>query len=130
MAPHLDGERIRYVGSADHAMKNALCGGALALLHLIQCHEAFGLTIIEANACGTPVIATANGAVPELVQADETGRIVATVDDAVQAVASLGDISRARCREWVSSRFTVDLMAKGYLDVYDRILRAAKKGSR
>lgn len=122
IAPHLDGDRVRFVGPADQARKNALLGGALSLLHLIQYHEAFGLTVIEANACGTPVVATARGSIPELVRNGETGWIVGGVDDAVDAVASLGEISRARCREWVASRFTVTHMARGYLNVYDRVL--------
>lgn len=125
IAPHLDGERVRFVGPADHAAKNALCGGALALLHLVQYHEAFGLTIVEANACGAPVIAIGRGSVPELVRHGETGWIVDGVDDAVEAVASLGGLSRARCREWVATRFTVEQMARGYLDVYGRILAPA-----
>ncbi len=120
--PHIDGVNIRYVGNAGPAERNRLLGGAKALLHLIKFDEPFGLSVAEAMLCGTPVIAFSRGSMPELIQDGQTGFLVNDVDEAVKAVAQIGNLSRADCRQWVAGRFTQDQMVEGYLDVYDRIL--------
>lgn len=122
VAPHLDGDRVRYVGSVGPAERDRLLGGASALLHLINFDEPFGLSMIEAMACGTPVIATPRGSVPEVVDDGKTGAIVRDVDEAVRAVASVDALRRADCRRMVEERFSVDRMVDGYLAVYERVL--------
>ncbi|HWE62503.1 MAG TPA: glycosyltransferase family 4 protein [Chloroflexota bacterium] len=115
--PHLD-EHIRFVGPANLQQKAKLYAGARAFLHLITYDEAFGLTMVEAMACGCPVIAVRRGSVPELIVDGETGFIVRDVDGAVDAVARLDSIDRAACRRRVEERFTVDRMVEGYEAVY------------
>ncbi len=124
IAPHLDGDRVTYVGSVGPRERDALLGGAYALLHLINFAEPFGLSMVEAMACGTPVIATRRGSVPEIVADGETGCIVAPGDlpAAMAAVERAGSLERARIRTHVAQRFTVDSMVEGYLRVYDHIL--------
>jgi glycosyltransferase involved in cell wall biosynthesis len=113
--PHIDGRRIEYVGEADAAMKNALLGGARALLFPIQWHEPFGLIMIEAMACGTPVVALPGGSVAEVV--GDGGVVCDSIDDMVRVVREL-DVPPLRCRKRVESRFTVEAMARQYARVY------------
>jgi glycosyltransferase involved in cell wall biosynthesis len=121
VAPHL-GEQIRFVGPADLEQKAKLYAGAGAFLHLITYDEAFGLTMVEAMACGCPVIGVRRGSVPELVVDGETGFIVDGVDGAVQAVGRLEEIGRAACRQRVEERFTVERMVEGYEAVYRKLI--------
>jgi glycosyltransferase involved in cell wall biosynthesis len=120
--PHLDDERVRYVGSVGPEERDRLLGSAAALLHLVEFAEPFGLVMIEAMACGTPVIATPLGAVPEVVDDGRTGFLVADVDAAVAAVERIDELDRAACRERVVQHFSVDRMVEGYLEVYRRVL--------
>ena len=120
--PHLDGDRVRYVGSAGPEQRDALLGGALALLHPIQFNEPFGLSVIEALACGTPVIAFPRGALPELIRDGEHGFLVEDVDAAVDAVSRIGALDRTACRAWVEQRFSVERMVDDYLRVYADVL--------
>jgi len=85
-------------------------------------YEGFGNAIVEALACGTPVIATNRGSMPELIEDGVTGFLVDSVDGAVDAIARIGEIDRAACRAAVSARFTVDRMADRYLDLYRSLL--------
>ena len=121
--PHLDGERIRFLGSVGPEERDEVLGGADALLHLVRFAEPFGLSMVEAMACGTPVIATALGAVPEVVSDGRTGFLVADVDAAVRAVGRLGEIDRSDCRARVEEHFSVDRMVEGYLEVYRQLCR-------
>jgi glycosyltransferase involved in cell wall biosynthesis len=123
VAPRLDGDRVRYVGSVGPAERGELLGGADALLHLINFNEPFGLSMIEAMACGTPVIARPRGSVPEIVRHQETGYIVDDLDEAVAAVGRLGEISRERARRHVEERFSRERMVENYIRVYKEILR-------
>lgn len=123
--PRLDGRRIRYVGSVGPTERNELLGRASALLHLINFDEPFGLSMVEAMACGTPVIATGRGSVPEIVCDGETGAIVSDLDAAVRAVETVDALRRSDCRRAVERRFTVERMVDGYLDVYRRVLEEA-----
>ncbi len=119
--PHLN-ERVRYVGSVGPAERDRLLGGATALLHLIHFGEPFGLSMVEALACGTPVIATRRGSVPEIVQDGVNGFTVHNVDEAVRAVEKLGEVSRARVREYAEAHFSRERMVRDYLRVYEKIL--------
>jgi glycosyltransferase involved in cell wall biosynthesis len=116
--PHLDGDRVRYLGPVGPQERDELLGSADALLHLVSFAEPFGLTMLEAMACGTPVIATPLGAVPEVVADGVTGWLVDDVDAAVRAVARLDELDRADCRVRVERHFSVEQMVDGYLEVY------------
>jgi glycosyltransferase involved in cell wall biosynthesis len=123
IAPRVDGRQIEYVGQVDHAAKNALLSSARALLFPIQWEEPFGLVMIEAMACGTPVLALRGGAVEEIVRDGVNGWICRDVPDLADHLAS-GLPKAAACRDFVAEHFSARRMAKDYLDVYDRGLRA------
>ena len=125
----LDGERIRYIGSIGPERRDTLLGGALALLHPIAFEEPFGLSVVEAMACGTPVIAFRRGSMPELVGHGETGFLVETVEDAVDAVRQIRSIDRRGCRRWVEQGFTSARMVDDYVRVYEQVLARASVGS-
>jgi glycosyltransferase involved in cell wall biosynthesis len=117
--PHVDGDQIEYVGAADFATKNELLSHARALLFPIEWLEPFGLVLIEAMACGTPVLAFAGGSVEELVVGGVNGWICADADDMAGRIRSLA-IDPAGCRAFVEANFSVARMTDGYLDVYER----------
>ena len=122
---HCDGERIRYHGAVGGEARLKALGGAAALLHLIDFDEPFGLSVIEAMACGTPVIAVKRGAMPELIDDWGTGFLIDRADPvaaAVHAVARLDQIDRAACRAAVAARFSVERMAADYIALYRQIL--------
>jgi glycosyltransferase involved in cell wall biosynthesis len=121
--PHVDGRNIEYIGEADAPAKDALLGGARALLFPIQWSEPFGLVMIEAMACGTPVVALTGGSFAEVV--GDAGILCESIDDMVRAVRTL-DVPPLRCRKRVESRFSVDAMARQYARLYS----AASKMSR
>lgn len=120
--PHIDGEQIVYLGPVGGERRTRALGGAKALLHLIGFDEPFGLSVIEAMACGTPVIAYARGSMRELIDHGVTGFLVESFDEAVEAIGRIGEIDRAACRRAVEARFTVDRMADHYLALYEQIL--------
>jgi glycosyltransferase involved in cell wall biosynthesis len=120
--PHVDGDQIVYLGPIGGERRTRALGGARALLHLIGFDEPFGLSVIEAMACGTPVIAYNRGSMPELIEHGVTGFLVDTFDEAVEAIGRIGEIDRAACRRAVEERFTVERMAQRYLELYERIL--------
>ena len=122
VAPAIDGDRVRYPGPVGGAERVRALGHARALLHLINFDEPFGLSIIEAMACGTPVIATRRGSMPELIEDGVTGFLVDTAEEAVAAIARIDEIDRAACRRAVEARFSVERMADDYLALYRRIL--------
>ena len=117
-----DGETVRYRGPVGGAERLRALGAARALLHLIDFDEPFGLSVVEAMACGTPVIAYARGSMPELIEHGVTGFLVDTLDQAVAAVERAGAIDRALVRQRVRARFSVDRMADAYIGLYRRIL--------
>lgn len=125
VAPHLDGERIVYHGAVGGAARVRALGGARALLHLINFDEPFGLSVIEAAACGTPTIAIRRGSMPELIDDCVTGFLVDSVDEAIAAVARAAAIDRAACRRAAEARFSVERMADDYLALYRRLLARA-----
>ncbi len=122
VAPAIDGTRVLYDGPVGGDVRVRTLGSARALLHLINFDEPFGLSVIEAMACGTPVIARNRGSMPELIEHGVTGFLVDDVEGAVRAVARLGEIDRAACRARVAERFTVDRMADRYLALYRTLI--------
>jgi glycosyltransferase involved in cell wall biosynthesis len=124
--PLLDDPLVNYVGEISEAKKAAFLGGAAALLFPIDWPEPFGLVMIEAMACGTPVIARPRGSVPEVVVPGVTGFIAETVDDFAVAVGRLGEIDRAACRRHVEQRFAVERMVEDYEAVYRRVARTSR----
>ena len=120
--PHLDNANVTYVGNVGPQQRNQLLGGASALLHPIGFDEPFGLSIIEAMACGTPTIAFNRGSMPELIEHGKTGFLVSDCAGAIAHVARINEIDRAQCRQTVENRFTVDRMVKQYIEVYKRII--------
>jgi glycosyltransferase involved in cell wall biosynthesis len=120
--PLLDDPIVDYIGEIGDADKSEFLGHAKALLFPIDWPEPFGLVMIEAMACGTPVIAYSSGSVPEVMEQGRTGFIVSDLADAVQAVRRLPELSRARCREVFEERFTAERMARDYVDVYEKLL--------
>src|SRR5207248_1510378 len=111
-----------FVGEADADTKRRLLRGALALINPIRWAEPFGMVMIEALACGTPVIATPHGAAPEIVEHGITGFLCTTDDEFLDAIARAPGLDRRHCRESVARRFSVERMVKGYLRVYHRLV--------
>jgi len=120
----LDQPGIEFVGEINDAQKGEFLGNASAYLFPIDWPEPFGLTMIEAMACGTPTIAFRRGSVPEVVDEGVTGSIVDDVKGAIQAVDRLEKIDRRLCRATFESRFTARRMAEEYVDIYERVARA------
>jgi glycosyltransferase involved in cell wall biosynthesis len=116
--PLLDHPLVTFVGEIGDADKNDFIGNAKALLTPIDWPEPFGLVIIEAFACGTPVIAYGHGAIPELIDEGETGFIVYDQEQAIAAARAVGQIDRRTCRETFERRFSAQVMARQYLQHY------------
>jgi glycosyltransferase involved in cell wall biosynthesis len=129
IAPHIDHERVTYVGSVNDAQKNELLGRALALLMPILWEEPFGIVMAEAMACGTPVLGLARGAVPEVIEHGVTGFVSDDLDALVGAVDRLGEIDRAACRARVERLFSDAAVTEAYLAVY-RDMLAVRAGHR
>ena len=121
LKPHIDGSFIEYVGEADLEMKNKLLGGSRGLLFPIQWSEPFGLVMIEAMACGTPVFALPGGSVPEIVRPGISGAIRSTAKGMADAVRNMRFPPNA-VRGWVEQEFSVDIMVQRYADLYQGIL--------
>ena len=120
--PLVDGERIVFHGPVGGAERQRALGQAHALLHLINFDEPFGLSVIEAMACGAPVIAVNRGSMPELITHGLSGFLVGTVDEAIAAVAKVKGLDRATVRREAERRFSVERMAEQYLALYRQIL--------
>jgi glycosyltransferase involved in cell wall biosynthesis len=121
--PYIDGQEIIYVGNTGPVDRNKLLGSAFALLHPISFEEPFGLSVVEAMVCGTPVVAFNRGSMSELIVNGKTGFLVNNVEEAVEAVNSVEYIDRRACTEWASLNFSRKQMVDGYLEVYGKILR-------
>jgi glycosyltransferase involved in cell wall biosynthesis len=124
--PLLSGPDVEFVGEIGERDKARFLGEAAALLFPIDWPEPFGLVMIEAMACGTPVIAFPRGSVPEVVQPGVTGWVVEGEDAAVAALESLAGFDRAACRRAFDQRFTAERMARDYLDLYGAAARIAR----
>ena len=122
IAPRVDGKRVAYVGPVAREDRAVLLGGADALLHLVNFEEPFGLSVVEAMACGTPVIASRRGAMPEIIQPHVNGFLVEDVADQWRAMDLLDTLDRRRVRESVVTRFGVERMVDDYLALYRRVL--------
>lgn len=122
--PQIDGRQIVYVGEVDDAKKNEILSGAKALLFPIEWEEPFGLVMLEALACGTPVIAFRRGAVPEVITDGVDGFICDDFEGMVEAVKRVESIDRRACRRTVETRFTVDHMVDRYEALYRSMLEA------
>ena len=121
--PHIDGDRVVYLGSVGPTDRGRVLGAAAALLHPIAFAEPFGLSVVESMACGTPVVAYRKGSMPEVVDEGVTGRLVDTVDEAVAALTGIGDIDRWACRARARQRFGADRMVDEYLRIYRKLGR-------
>jgi glycosyltransferase involved in cell wall biosynthesis len=119
--PQLDKGGVTYVGPVGPAERDALLGGALALLHLIGFAEPFGLSVVESLATGTPVIAYPLGSMPEIIRPGRTGFLVSDVAGAVEAVGRVGSLSRRACRDDVEERFTAARMVADYAELFARV---------
>jgi glycosyltransferase involved in cell wall biosynthesis len=118
VAPHVDGERVRFVGEVGGAVKRSLFAGARALLMPIRWEEPFGMVMVEALACGTPVIAFPEGAARELVLDGQTGFLVEDEQAMGAAVGRLPRIAARDCRAWVAEHCDVDVVAGAYESAY------------
>ncbi len=121
--PLIDDTEIFYLGSIGSSERSRLLGGASALLHPINFDEPFGLSVVEAMACGTPTIAFERGSMAELIENGITGFMVKDVEEAVLRVNTVSEISRRECRERAEKRFSVDRMAMEYVGVYEKVMR-------
>jgi glycosyltransferase involved in cell wall biosynthesis len=122
VAPFIDERNVEYRGVLGGVDRTRALGSAYAMLHLIGFDEPFGLSVVEAMACGTPVIAYNRGSMPELIDDGVTGFLVDDFDQAVAAIDRIEEIDRAACRRHVADQFTVDRMADRYLELYHKLL--------
>jgi glycosyltransferase involved in cell wall biosynthesis len=120
--PHVDGDRVVYLGSVGPEQRAEVLGSAAGLLHPIHFDEPFGLSVVESMVCGTPVLAYSRGSMPEVVDEGVTGLLVANVGEAVGAVEGLAALDRLACRERAALRFSAERMVDDYLRVYERVL--------
>jgi len=127
--PMIDGDRVEYVGEIGEDQKSRFLGNAAALLFPIDWPEPFGLAVIEAMACGTPVMAWSCGAMPEIVDYGVTGFVVETIEDAVATMPALLQLDRRRIRAVFERRFSADRMARDYVEAYS-LLRNGHEQSR
>ena len=125
VAPHLDGTNVRYLGPVAAEDRSAVLGAAHALLHLIDFDEPFGYSVVEAMACGTPVVAYARGSMGELVDHGVTGYLVAGVEGAVDALEPAGRLDRQMIRAIARARFDRAVMVDKYVAVYRSVLGSA-----
>lgn len=126
VAPHLSDGMIEYIGSVGPDHRSELLGNASVLLHPIFFDEPFGLSVVEAMACGTPVIAFNRGSMPELIEHGKNGFLVADVQEAIQAVGNLQNIRRGDCRKHAEHHFTVERMVDKYINIYNSMYKKKK----
>ena len=123
--PHIDGERVVYLGSVASERRAEILGSAAVLLHPIDFAEPFGLSVVEAMACGTPVVAYRRGSMAEVIDVGVTGYLVHDVASAVEAIEAATRLDRALVRARAAERFGVDRMVDDYVRVYERVLNRA-----
>ena len=122
VAPQIDGDRVQFLGAVERDARNELLSNALALVHMTTRPERFGLTLVEAMACGTPVLGARMGSIPEIVEDGVTGFLCDDVDEAVAKVPLLATLDRNACRARVEREFSVERMIDRYLEVYAQAL--------
>ena len=120
--PHCDNETIKYIGAVDDEQKNKLLGSAAAMLFPVEADEPFGIVMAEALACGTPVIASRRGAVPEVVEDGINGFICNSQEEMIDAVYRIKDIDRKSCRDIAEERFSAEVIVAKYLQLYERLI--------
>jgi glycosyltransferase involved in cell wall biosynthesis len=125
--PRIDGARVQYVGPVSAEDRSSFLGGAVALLHLINFDEPFGFSVVEAMACGTPVIAFDRGSMREIIQEGTTGVIVTDIASAVDAVARVGRLERQTIRSETEKHFSHARMVDDYLSVYSNLITAHQR---
>lgn len=125
--PHVDGDRVRYIGSVDDEQKNALLGDAAALLMPILWEEPFGIVMAEAMACGTPVIGLARGAVPEVIDQGVTGFVEEDIAGLVSAVDRLPSLERHACRKRAENLYSHTAVVNAYLNTYRRMIASSRR---
>jgi glycosyltransferase involved in cell wall biosynthesis len=125
--PLLDDPNIEFIGEIGERAKSKFLGEAQALLFPIDWPEPFGLVMIEAIACGTPVLAFRSGSVPEIIEDGVTGRIVSSVDEAILALPEVIALDRRAVRRRFEERFTAARMAKDYVSLYRKLLKSANR---
>ena len=124
--PHIDGDKIRYIERLPYHELVQMMGKARAFLFPLQWDEPFGMVIIEAMAAGTPVLAYGRGSMPELIKNGETGYVVKNEDEMVDTIQRVETLDRARCRNWVRERFSVEQMVEGYERLYKSVVRGPR----
>jgi glycosyltransferase involved in cell wall biosynthesis len=127
LRPLLDNHLVEFIGEIGYPDKSKFLGNAMALLFPINWPEPFGLVMIEAMACGTPVIAYPYGSVPEVIEEGRTGFLVDDVPSAVRAVERISVISREKCRQQFEERFSAQRMTTDYLSIYNRLINSVRK---
>lgn len=127
--PYLSKKHINWVGEVDEKERNKLMSEAMALLHPVYFREPFGLVMIEALACGTPVIGFNRGSVPEIVQEAKTGFVVSDVEEMIDAVQKIDQIDRAYCRKYALEHFDAKTMTDKYEKLYEEIINMRKEGT-
>ena len=115
-------DRIKWVGEVDEEERNKLMSKALCLLHPVTWREPFGLVLIEAMACGCPVVGFNRGSIPEIIKTGQTGYVVEDLEGMIDAVSAIDSIDRALCRSHALEHFSAEKMADGYEAVYKKIL--------
>jgi glycosyltransferase involved in cell wall biosynthesis len=132
--PFLDGQKVQFVGEVNDSKKTTFLGHAKALLFPIDWPEPFGLVMIEAMACGTPIIAFSRGSVPEIIENGVTGFIVENEEQAIEAIERIGTLDRHHIRTEFERRFSVQQMAQNYVRCYEQVTgkksRSSKKTAR
>jgi len=128
--PMLSTPGVEFIGEIDESQKAGLLGGAQALLFPIDWPEPFGMVLIEAMACGTPVIAWDHGSVPEIIEHGRNGYIVSSIRDATAAVVESVSLDRAACRAAFEQRFTAGRMAQDYVSIYEKLLERSDSTGR
>jgi glycosyltransferase involved in cell wall biosynthesis len=126
VAPHVDGDRVAYIGPVSATDRADVLGRAHALLHLIDFDEPFGFSVVEAMACGTPVIAYARGSMAELIDDGLNGFLVTDEAGAAKAVEAAGPLDRTLIRSSATARFSQAAMTDRYVAVYEEVLRRGR----
>ena len=128
--PLIDGDMVRWIGPVNHTQKNDLLRDAAALIFPIQWEEPFGLVMIEAMACGTPVVAHRRGSVPEVIDDGITGYHAGVIDALVELVPKALELDRAKVRAHAEARFGFRAMTDAYVDLYRQLIAAGPRATR